>query len=67
MKREPWVPDDVTDEELPYYYGTLAEGIHRISWTARQIGAHDVLAGLDRLGARLRDERQRVLTEHFDA
>jgi hypothetical protein len=66
-EREPWVPDDITEEELPYYYGTLAEGMARVEWMAREIGAHDVIARMDQLGALLRDHRETVLRDHFAA
>lgn len=62
-ERPPWVPDHVSDAEITWYADTLAGYKTRLEYEAKQIGAHDVLAGLDQLEAAERERRERLLRE----
>ena len=46
---------------------TLGEAMDRITREAERLGAAHILAGVDQIQARLRNEQDRVLRRHFES
>lgn len=62
-ERPPWVPDDVPDEWVDDYAGTIGGHLARLEWEAKRLGADGahILADVDQARAHLREGAMRVL------
>jgi len=56
----------MTEHEAIDYADTLAGRMEDLTRRAHRIGAHGLIADLDQLNARLRDERNRILEADHD-
>jgi hypothetical protein len=61
-----WDREAMSDEERAWYDGTLRGQIDQLNRDARELGAVDIIAGLDQLEAKMADRRDAALRDHFE-